>query len=477
MTILALVLIGVGSWWFIVVDNIADEVIIEAGSMPLASDFLIRDLDIPAEFESDLEEYDLTRPGLYDVTLRYNGRSYTASLRVRDTVAPTGQTQALTVFATQRPEPEDFLQEVRDVTGVTAAYETEPDMTRDGAQTVVILLTDEGGNTTRLEASLTVIHDDTPPSIQGVRELRYYLDQEIDYLEGVTVLDDLDPETTLTVDDSQVDLTVPGVYDLAYIAKDASGNQTALVTTVTVIEDRTPPEILGAFDRTLCVGSTIAYRSGVVVRDDIDEAPVLTVDSSQVDLSRPGSYPVIYHAVDEAGNEATREITVTVHEKVYYFVEEDVIHQEADRILAGLIDEDMTVEEQVRAIYHWAQNSFFYVGDSDKTDWKQSAYQMIRTGKGDCYSFFAISKLMFERLGIPNIDVKRLRTAEHSADHYWSMVSTDGGETWYHYDSTPFVTVPERFCLVTDAYLDAFSADHWNYYNRDRDALPATPAE
>ena len=91
----------------------------------------------------------------------------------------------------------------------------------------------------------------------------------------------------------------------------------------------------------------------------------------------------------------------------------------------------------METIYRWIQRSYGYSGSSDKTDWKQSAYDMIVTGKGDCYSFFALSKLLFERLGIPNIDVKRVRTEEHRGDHYWNMVSVDGGETWYYYDSTP----------------------------------------
>ena len=472
-----LVLTGLVAWWAVVVNNIADEVVIEAGSVPLASDFLIRDLDIPAEFESELEGYDLTRPGEYPVRIRYNGRSYDAVLRVRDSAAPVAVSRALTVFAARRPEPEDFLQEIRDMTEVTVTYQTEPDMTREGEQTVVLLLTDEGGNTAQVEAVLTVIRDETAPVIQGVRELQWYMGYALDYLDGVTASDDLDPEVRLTVDDSQVELTVPGTYELSYRAEDASGNQTVTVTTITVLEDTQAPEILGAIDRSLCVGSTIAYRSGVVVRDTVDGTPTLTVDSSQVDLSKPGVYPVTYHAVDGAGNESTREITVTVHEKVSYYVEESVIYGEADRIIGQIITEDMSVQQQVEAIYRWTRENFRYNGYADKQDWKQSAYQMIKRGYGDCFGFFSLSKLLFERLGIPNIDVRRMQTYSHSSDHFWNMVSVDGGETYYYYDATPFPGVDTWFCLVTDADLDAFSAVYGSYFSRDRSILPATPLE
>lgn len=473
--LLILALAAAAGWYFFVVDNIADEVIIEAGSVPLAGDYLIRDLGIPVEFETDLSEINLTVPGVYDVTLSYRGRSYPARLRVRDSRPPEAALRELTVFATQRPEPEAFFLEIQDATEVTVAYAKEPDMTIDGPQTVRLLLTDRGGNETLLEATLTVIQDNTPPEIIGVQPIRHFVGHELDYLAGISVSDDLDPGVRLQVDDSQVNLNKAGEYILVYSAQDICGNRSEVSTPVTVIEDFEPPVILGAADRSLCVGSTISYRSGIILRDNLDPAPRLTIDSSGVDLSKPGTYPLVYHATDEAGNTATLEIQVTVHEKVYYYVDEETIWAEADRVLSWLVNDDMTDREKVEAVYWWIQRNHTYVSHADHLDWKQSAYQMRVTLKGDCYSFFALSKLMFERLGIPNIDVKRLRTPEHGADHYWSMVSVDGGQTWYHYDSTPFDVVPEEFCLVTDAYLDDFSARYRNYYNRDRDSLPATP--
>ena len=60
---LLLALTGAILWWVIVVDNIAEEVVIEAGETPQASDYLIRELDIPVEFQTDLTELDLTVPG------------------------------------------------------------------------------------------------------------------------------------------------------------------------------------------------------------------------------------------------------------------------------------------------------------------------------------------------------------------------------------------------------------------------------
>lgn len=320
----------------------------------------------------------------------------------------------------------------------------------------------------------TAVPDTSPPVIGGVTDRNCYLGQEMDLRSGITVTDDFDPNAVLAVDDSKVDWASPGTYEIIYNAADESGNLSTAVALLTIIEDNTPPVIYGATDRALCVGSTIAYRSGVLVTDDTDDSPKLSVDSSGVDLSSPGTYPLVYSATDAAGNVATVEVTVTVHEKLYYFVDEEVIWAKADEIIAEIITDDMTQEEQVWAIYYWIRANYSFNGWADKIDWKQNAYEMIVTGKSDCYGFFALSKLLFERLGIPNVDVERVRTWEHNGDHYWSVVSVDGGKTWYHYDSTPFLA-GDVMCLVTDATLDEFSARNWNCYNRDRSTYPATP--
>ena len=57
------------------------------------------------------------------------------------------------------------------------------------------------------------------------------------------------------------------------------------------------------------------------------------------------------------------------------------------------------------------------------------------------------------------------------------MVSVDGGETWYHYDSTPQMASLMETCLVTDADLERFNQSARGYYDWDREAYPATPKE
>ncbi len=68
---------------------------------------------------------------------------------------------------------------------------------------------------------------------------------------------------------------------------------------------------LGLRDRTVYVGQKVSYLEGVTAWS-AGETPVIEVDASAVDLSRPGRYPVTYTASDAAGSETRAVVTVVV---------------------------------------------------------------------------------------------------------------------------------------------------------------------
>ena len=239
--------------------------------------------------------------------------------------------------------------------------------------------------------------------------------------------------------------------------------------------DQNAPELSGIHDFTVYQGDTISYMSGITTTDDLDANPSVTVDSSGVDLSRPGEYTVIYTATDASGNSSQRCATVTVMEKQDGFVDLDTIYAAADAKLDEIIRDNATVKQQVHDVYAWARINLSYGGHSDRTDWLQTAYVMLTEGKGDCYGYWAVTKLLFERLEIPNIDVRKVKNTADDTDHFWSLVSLDGGDTWYHFDSTPRAGEGDDFCLVTDAFIDAYSDSHKGSHNRDQSLYPETP--
>jgi len=250
---------------------------------------------------------------------------------------------------------------------------------------------------------------------------------------------------------------------------------TPAVLTETKSEDDQAPKIEGIHDFEIYQGDTISYLKDLTVTDNVDPEAVITVDSSRVDLSRPGCYDVIYTVTDKAGNKNLYAARVTVLERKPEYVNLDIIYETADELLKEIIRENATDKQQIHDVYAWARLNLTFSGHSDRTDWRQTAYTMMTDGRGDCYGFFAVTKLLFERLGIPNIDVQKVRNNPNDTDHFWSLVSYDNEETWYHFDATPRHGDGDDFCLVTDAFLDAYSDSHDGCHNRDKSLYPQTP--
>ena len=456
--------------------NIREELTVEAGTEHIsANDFRKEDKGIDAAFASDMTGVDLSTPGTYPVQILYRNRFHDCAVVVVDTTAPQAQVQNVSVYSNQTLSPEDFIVSVTDATAVTVTLRPEPDLTEEKQTLMTVIVTDAAGNRAEYEAVLSVFVDNGAPELSGVEPLFTYIGTEPDYLAGVTATDDRDLAMEIQVDKSKVDLTAIGTYDVTYSVTDAAGNTTTAATTVTVTDDDVAPTILGVHNISMYLGTAASYRKGVEVRDDKDPAPTLEVDSSKVDLTTPGTYPLVYIARDITGNVNRMEVTVTVAEKPSTYVEPADIEAKADELLKKIVTPEMADKAKVKAIYSYVRSHYTYSGHSDKTDWMQGAYVMMTQGQGDCFNYYAVTKLLLDRCGIPNIDVRKVRNHDTDSDHYWSLVSVDGGSTYYHLDTTPRVGDGDDFCLVTDAFLDAYSDTHGKCHNRDKSLYPRTP--
>ncbi len=321
----------------------------------------------------------------------------------------------------------------------------------------------------KVYSSVLVITDTVAPTAQ-VQDVTVYRTEDVDPNAFVTEIKDA---TQVTVSFAkQPDLTAQK-QQVTVILTDAGGNTAQLQAQLTLILDTQAPQISGVKDLFAYEGSTLAYRTGVTVTDDMDDEPTLDIDSAGVNLSAPGEYTVTYTATDHAGNTTTVTAKVTVKEKGKDYVEPEVIYQRVDDILDKLITEDMTDREKVEVVYCWTRLHFQYGKSSDKADYLQIAYEFLQTHRGDCASYFSLQKLMLERLGIPTIDVTKVKNYEGDSNHYWLLVSIDKGQTYYHFDNV----WSKQLCLVTDKRLNAFSKAVENCFNRDESLYPPTPEE
>ncbi len=272
-------------------------------------------------------------------------------------------------------------------------------------------------------------------------------------------------------------LKSPGEHEMKVRFSDASGNKTEVFTVkMRQIYDNEPPK-LDVSELIVCeVGGTLEYKPYITLTDNCIGELSFDVDESGLDLSSAGEYTVYVTGKDGVGNK-TEKIPVTVN------VVERYDENELEAMLDGMLDEiaaeGKSGEDICRAVYELVRKSIIYTGGSEKGDVKRAAYRALIGGGGDCYSFFAVSKLLFERCGIESLDVSRLSCAE--GEHYWNLVNIggEGGDRWYHFDATPLRAdkYDHSGCLLTEKQIDAYSSVRRGFYIYDRDMYPTVSNE
>ena len=246
-----------------------------------------------------------------------------------------------------------------------------------------------------------------------------------------------------------------GEYELELLLR-VGGRKTRVPVRLTLVRDVTPPVLAGVADISGYVGAGISYRSGVTYVDDCDNPVTLEVDSSAVNVRQAGEYPVIYRVTDGAGNVTEKRITVYLYEEK---VTKDQLFAMIAPIAEQICPQGLSIREKVAEIYDYVYYNVDYVSYSDKSDWMRAAYEGLRTGSGDCFTYFALSKAFFEYLGIENMDIHRTEGIVDER-HYWNYVNISADPSaprWYHFDATPLRGEYHSGCLLTDAQIRAYS--------------------
>lgn len=188
-------------------------------------------------------------PGSYAVTLTAaddygNSSSATVAVTVVDAVAPVFSGIQTEYYLADTDSAPDYL------SGVTAADEIDGDITDSivldalnvsygvpGEYTITYHVADAAGNKAEKHATVTV-KDTTPPVISlSASSLTLTVgDDAPDYSSLVSASDTTDGDLTasVSVDDSAVDYSTPGTYEVTYTVSDHSGNASTRSATVTV---------------------------------------------------------------------------------------------------------------------------------------------------------------------------------------------------------------------------------------------------
>ena len=499
---------------------------LEAGSSAADVRALIRKEIPEASFPTGFPGGDLHTVGEIRSEIHIDGMSFPIRLDVQDTAAPKAEVREVHTLFKVLPDAKDFLASVTDATAVTAAYIRKPDVSVVGWQTVSIRLTDAAGNTTDVESKLrtysippaisfeagidqfeaisllfedeiecalaerynfprlpagvhtitvdtpggqfdveVTIRDTTPPTADPLYITIYLPSATIPTpADFVDFIEDSSEVTASFV--KEVDFATPGKRTVPIRLTDAAGNSAVVEAYLEVVDDHTAPVITGVRNLTTYVNGRLSYKTGVTATDG-DGNCTLTVDSSEVKLGVPGRYRITYSATDDAGNTSTAMAYVTVLE-----ITEDVIRPYAENILDKILYSGMTAREKARAIYDWMTANVSYITYADKTYWMRAAYYGFTNGRGDCYVYYAMSRILLDCAGIDNLEICR---DDPKNPHYWNLVNC--GDGWYHFDTCPhYKQYPLTSFMLTDAEVEAYSQNKVkDYYSFDRSLYPATP--
>lgn len=372
---------------YFVWNPLTPEVILEAGDKITLEQFIETE---NARFVTDVSAIDTKKAASHTIVIKVGDREYESQLHIRDTKAPSAEAVELHTKLGILPKAEEFVTNIQDCSSVHVSYKTVPDVSVGGEKEVVLVLKDSFGNTAEVVSKVTVITDEEPPVITGAKDIEIFL------------------------------------------------------------------------------GGTVSYRAGITVTDNEDPNPTLTIDNSKVNLDAVGTYEVIYTATDATGNTSSVTITLTIKKKPADYVDEETVLGMAKDILASITNDSMSKQEIAFAIYKWTWSNITYMDSSDKSSWVKGAYYAFKNRKGDCFNYFAAAKALYIAAGIDNVDIEKSDTS-HSR-HYWSLINL--GDGWYHVDCTPRKGNDDKFFMVTDEELEAYSKKHSNSHIFDKTKYP-----
>lgn len=215
------------------ISPVYNRVVIEAGdAIPSLNDFMIA--GNTGDLLSDMSSIDNRKVQENLIQIQVGDTIYESVLQVKDTVAPDITVQDVNSFTLVPLEAKMFLSLLEDETDVSVSFVSQPDLTKEGEQEILVKAVDEGGNESVASAKLILEADSEPPQITGPSQVIFFIGDTIAYRKLVEVKDNCEEGLELQVDSSQVNLNVEGSYPVNYTAFDLAGNTAELTIELSV---------------------------------------------------------------------------------------------------------------------------------------------------------------------------------------------------------------------------------------------------
>ena len=243
------------------------------------SDFMDLDKNELKSAKLNTKDVNFFKEGNYKATISYKDKDYDIKVKVKDTVAPKITVSDNITVQTNTPlHMSDIITNVTELSGnIDASFKDKP-KSESTDNTESVSATD---NTESTESGST--------SVIAVGGCNLKRNDEITY-------------------------TKSGDYDNTITVTDDAGNTSDIDIKISVID---APSINGISDKTVTVGDTVDYLSGITATDGkgTDITGSIEVDSSKVDINTPGTYQITYKVTDSYGFSTGANCNITVNEK------------------------------------------------------------------------------------------------------------------------------------------------------------------
>lgn len=246
------------------------------------SDFMDLDKNELKSAKLNTKDVNFFKEGNYKATISYKDKDYDIKVKVKDTVAPKITVSDNITVQTNTPlHISDIITNVTELSGnIDASFKDKP-KSESTDNTESVSATENTENTESTESGSS--------SVIAVGGCNLKHNDEITY-------------------------TKSGDYDNTITVTDDAGNTSDIDIKISVID---APSINGISDKTVTVGDTIDYLSGVTATDGkgTDITGSIEVDSSKVDINTPGTYQITYKVTDSYGLSTGANCNITVNEK------------------------------------------------------------------------------------------------------------------------------------------------------------------
>ncbi len=141
--------------------------------------------------------------------------------------------------------------------------------------------------------------------------------------------------------------------------------------------------------------------------------------------------------------------------------------------VAGVVTDDMTQMEKLRAVYDYAKETFGYLGigavDTSKEGWEiEQATNMLKNKRGNCYSWSSVFTYLARQVGFDAHAIAGTGVSPKGSEsvHAWTEITIDG--VAYTFDPQIESVYASRYGENYDLFMKEYGEAEWGYVKSEQ---------